>query len=643
MTDVRGRAKWGAGQVARALICATFAVMGLVTGGCGSSTIIYGTPVITFSITPGPFASYLVYIVSITLTRTDGTIVEPLAVEERVDFTKLADANELFGAPAVPTGTYTSATVTIDYTSSQILMDLNGQLVTPTLETPAGAAVGVTTYTLKFDPANPLVIQNSLATLLDFNFDLSASTIVNTTVSPPNATVRPYMTVSTLPVQNKPIRARGLYVTPTNSSGSAPSSTTPATSFFMNTRSFFDISSNPFGALIVTPTDSTTYNINGVPYVGAAGLAAVNALPVSTSLAAYGSIGNLDSITPTFNATQIYGGTSQDSPLEDVVTGTVSSISGYTLNLHGAEDVTNLGVVDYIPDLTLYLNGQTIVSEDGQPNAVLSPQSISIGQVVSVGGLTTTDSSGDILSFAGSLVRMNSTHAWGTLNAGATSSSAPLVLLTLGDFFPQELTFTGTGSASGADADPTNYLVDTTGTVVTPTGPVDQSGTPAGTLVRMDGFVTAFGSAPPDFSATLGTLGSATEQELVIEWGTGGATAPFVTATASGLVVNITGASSTLGALHEVLTGPSALDLTNPAVNPTIVPDPTVTNQYSLGNPVSTTTAQISVWNGYSDFLTALTTFLNGTNSLQKLVALGHYDQTTNTFTAYRVDALQVQ
>jgi hypothetical protein len=58
---------------------------------------------------------------------------------------------------------------------------------------------------------------------------------------------------------------------------------------------------------------------------------------------------------------------------------------------------------------------------------------------------------------------------------------------------------------------------------------------------------------------------------------------------------------------------------------------------------VSTTTAQISVWNGYSDFLTALTTFLNGTNSLQKLVALGHYDQTTNTFTAYRVDALQVQ
>ena len=51
MTDVRGRAKWGAGQIARALICVTFAVMGLVTGGCGSSTVIYGTSVITFSTT----------------------------------------------------------------------------------------------------------------------------------------------------------------------------------------------------------------------------------------------------------------------------------------------------------------------------------------------------------------------------------------------------------------------------------------------------------------------------------------------------------------------------------------------------------------------------------------------------------------
>jgi hypothetical protein len=37
-----------------------------------------------------------------------------------------------------------------------------------------------------------------------------------------------------------------------------------------------------------------------------------------------------------------------------------------------------------------------------------------------------------------------------------------------------------------------------------------------------------------------------------------------------------------------------------------------------------------------------LGTVLNGTNTIRKLVAVGKYNQTTNKFTAYRIDMLQL-
>jgi hypothetical protein len=108
--------------------------------------------------------------------------------------------------------------------------------------------------------------------------------------------------------------------------------------------------------------------------------------------------------------------------------------------------------------------------------------------------------------------------------------------------------------------------------------------------------------------------------------------------------VNIAGGSL---ASHYVQTGPltiynslTGIDLTNPQVNPIIVADPTLTSQFTVGNP--TTTTGLAVFHDYTSFLTDLGTVLNGTNTIQKLVAVGKYDQATNTFTAYRIDMLQL-
>jgi hypothetical protein len=66
----------------------------------------------------------------------------------------------------------------------------------------------------------------------------------------------------------------------------------------------------------------------------------------------------------------------------------------------------------------------------------------------------------------------------------------------------------------------------------------------------------------------------------------------------------------------------------------------TSTGQFSIGNPSSTT--GISVFNTFPSYLTQLGTVINGTNTIQKLVAVGHWDSAGNTFTASRIDIVQL-
>jgi hypothetical protein len=291
-------------------------------------------------------------------------------------------------------------------------------------------------------------------------------------------------------------------------------------------------------------------------------------------------------------------------------------------------------VVTYANDLPVTLGSSTVVHIEGDPEATANLQSISIGQQVFIEGLSTsTDSTSGIttaVDASAGLVRLTATPLWGTLVA-AQAASATVNLLWLGGIEPSGLTFTGTGSASGADADPTAYAIDT--------GSVDLSAQPAGTLFRFDGLVTPYGSAPPDFTATAGRAGSATDQVLAIEWTGNGTAAPFLSTGSSGLVVNINNAA--LGAAHYIQTGPSLIDLKNPVVTPTIVPDPSITGQFAIGNPVTST--GILMFNSFASYLTQLGTTLNGTNTILKLTATGKWDAATNTFTAYRINMVQYQ
>jgi hypothetical protein len=652
MTVPSGRATSGARSVLRAVFCGVFAIVGLVAGGCGNTTFYYGTVVVTVSAdNPSPFTAYVADIASISFLKSDNTsgygFSNSTGYGKTIDFTKLADSTELFGAPAVLEGTYTQVTITMNYGSganslaSQIYVDINGVSQAATLLDFAGATPGTMSYTVKLDPAKPLVVSRATPVKLDLHFSMSASTMLNTGVSPITATVRPVLTASTQPDLTKPLRTRGVFVV----------ADTGASNFTINSVAFFDSASYtnaPQGAIQVQTTAQTAFNVNGVVYRGAAGLAALVTLPVNTIVQAYGSLGDITQQKPVFNATEVYAGVAAENVLASRVTGTVASRTGNTFHLHNAELIatnnitasayaltTPSGVlVRFFNDMAVTVNANTLVDVDREPEVASNLDLISIGQKVEIEGVLSVDSAGtSSLDASGGLVRLTPTTAWGDLTSGA-AGSATVNLLSLGDADTSALTFTGTGAATGEDADPNAYTINT--------GTVDLTGGDTTFPWRFDGLVAPFGSAAPgsllDFTATAVTAGSATEQVLEIEWAGSGTTAPFTSSGSSGLVVNIGNTS-----LGKVRVGPAPpIDLKGLAVNPTIVADGTLTGQFSTGNPVSTVSATLSSFQTFADYLTQLNTVINGTNTVLKLAAVGHWEGApSNTFTAYRIDVVQ--
>ncbi len=606
--------------------CALVLGVGLLAGCHPRSNIIYGTGVMTMSTVPGDFSSYIVSIDSITLTRNDGLVIEPLSEPEIIDLTKYQGQTELVEAPAIPVGTYTSLTLVLDYSEPDITADINGQ---PTALLPvdtAGTTMTEASLTVTFDPANPLVINNQEGVRLQLEFNLSAFNTINQSAG--TVTVVPFVTATPVPVDSTVLRARGLLVV------TQPSSS----NYIQNMRPFDDLVS-ALGALTVNISASTYFNINGTIYQGAAGLAAMGKLQVDTTIATEGTLGSLATITPTFNASAVYAGAAIETPLADYITGVVSARSGDTLTIHGASCVsregTTLGVtyasgvdggIGYFAEVPVTVGADTVVTQDGVAASGLTAQAISVGQMITVAGQASSEPycfSSLTLDATAGLVRLLPTPLWGSLNSGAAGGMS-LDLLSLGGFQGSVFSFAGTGSSAANDAVATTYAIDT--------GTLNESGTAAGTLLEASGFVSPFGSAPPDFTATTVTAGSATPQQLVAQWGngaSGGAIKPFLSGVGpTGLVLNLAN-PLLVSSYRYIATGPQKIDMLTLKASPTIV--------FASGTPLTLAICNdtaISIYNSADAFTTALASILNGVNAVYRLAVVGQYDAATNIFTA---------
>lgn len=623
--------------LARVLPVVVWGAAVLLVGCHSSTTTPPGTTVVTMGdlTNSSDFAAYIVAIDSITLTASDGTVVEPLSTPEAVDLVGLNSRTELVEAPAVPSGTYTSATVTVDYTSPSIWVNFEGKPLAAAVESNTGTIDPAVTVTVTFDPKHPLVVTAGQSVRVQVDIDVTASSTV-TSANPVTVQVQPFATMRVAPVDSTVMRARGLFVVvPTGSSIPAGTSGT----FIMNMRPFYDLVS-ALGAVFVNTNSQTYWNINGTTYTGTAGLNALAPVQESTPIVVYGTLDNLSGITPTFNATEVYVGSSQESPLYEYLTGVVSARSGDTLTLSGVSYLQPNGTYEYVASSgPVVIGANTIISQDGVANPHVTATSVSVGQQVKVSGQAAVNSSTGALigmdATAGQ-VRLQPTNAWGTPTA-VGAGSVTLDLLSLGGFpggfAPAGFDFAGTGSSASNDASAAAYVVNT--------GSLDTSALTAGMPVLANGIVTPFGSAPPDFTASAITPGSSTLQTLVVEWTNGGSAAPFSSNTAAGLTVNLSDAN--LGATHYIRTGPTTVDLKTLPASPLITSVGADQSNLDLAVGSATLSTGVSMFGSAASFVTGVNSALNGTNKVYRLVAYGQYDAASNTFVAARIHVAIVE
>lgn len=606
-----------------------------------------GTAVVTMTDMPGDFLSYLVNIVSLKLTRSDGTTVETVPATTSVDFAQLVNLSEVVSAQQVPQGNYTGVALTLDYSAAKIVID-NGaggitvpaaNIVNGATNAPLLSPNNQLTVTLQLPAGTPLTITGGTVSHLALDFNLSASNTVapstidsSTMASSVMVTVNPVLVASLTPDLVRPIRVRGPLVSVTN--------TASQTSYTVQVFPFFTDKDDGMGQVVVNTTSTTVFTINGTSSTGNAGLTALAALAPGTMTLA---LGTFDTTARAFTATQVFAATSVPGAGLDSVEGTVVARSGDVLTVShpffeprdgggvsggqvssGAMSGGTMGSMTtggaefgcFARQVAVTVASTTMVSEDGQTGN-FGARDISVGQHVQAFGTFGSDASGNpTLDASSGSVRLMVTRAWGQFSSGS-SGVVTMSLQALDGLPPSVFNFAGTGSATDASA--SAYTVSVPAALTLPT-------LNAGSPVAFDGFVTAFGSAPPDFAADTLVNFATANAHLNLEWATPGPTAPFVTPL-SATSVMLTQTMVQSAAQHVIFIGPVREDPGSVSAGLSFVPNAAASHMiFAIGHRSSW---QFQVYTTFSDFITALGGDLNGTTQLMRIEAAGPYDPGT--------------
>jgi hypothetical protein len=579
-----------------------------------------GTAMVSLTDQPGDFVSYIVNVDSLTLTRSDGTVVQTVPVTTQVDFAQLVNLSEIVSADQIPAGRYVSATLTLDYTGANIVVETSsGDVTVPAADILDGATgqplTGQVTLKLSLNSDQQLVITQGTVANLALDFNLLASNSVNLTASPLTVTVNPVLTASLAPNATKQIHVRGPLV----------SASTSANDYVIDVRPFMD-QDDTSGEVTVGTTNSTTYLINGTSYTGSAGLAQLAMLAAGTLTSAFGTV---DRTSGTFTATQVLVGSSVEGTSASSVQGTVLARSGDTLTVGNGllfhpeqASMTTAGGPGLLfqRQVTVTIGSGTSVVEEGQPGSFTATD-ISVGQQLRLTGTAGTDSSGNpTLDATAGTAFLLPTSGTGLVTAAA-NGSVTVNLQRLGGVAATTLAFAGTGATSQQDAMASAYQVSVPSSVST-------SSASAGTPVGFTGFVTPFGSAPPDFAAT--TLINYGQTSTVFDawWASPGVTTPFSTLTGSELLLSAATLQSS--GLEFIRIGQVTIDPSTLSGGLELLPDTTGTGQSFAILHVKSQT--IDSFGAFNDLATALATDLNGTVAVLQVMAEGSY--TTGALTA---------
>ena len=557
----------------------------------------------------GEFLSYSVDVVSLTLRKADGAVVETLPVSTRVDFAQLVDLTELVTAATIPNGTYVEGSMRLDYSNADVTIELNGEPRAATVVGQDGQPLGVVDVQIMLDNRNHVVIAPGRPALLQLDFDLAASHTVDTT-TPATAVAEPFIVASIEPVEEKEMRVRGPLL----------SVDTAASSYLIDLRPF-NLRDARLGQFNVHTTTSTDFEINGETFTGAAGLEALARLGADAATAAFGT---LDVSSRTFTAERVHAGTSVPGSQFDVLSGNVTARNGNTLTVRGGTMIRRSGSVTFIrDDITLLVGPETGVIQDGQMGNALGDVAISVGQRIRAFG-TASESGGDVMFDAQrGRVRLELTHLLGAVVAASPGNLA-LDLASIDGRRLNVFDFTGTGSAPDTDADPDNYEIVT--------GNLNLSRLVNGSPARVFGFVTPFGAAPPDFEGRTVVDFQDVRALLGIGWGLTGTATPFLSIDAQSIVID--NANAAIGLRHFIAIGPTLIDIETLPTAPTLKPVNGL-GLYAIGQP-----RRVEVFSDFAEFSARLSAKLATGSKARGLSANGSFDAATNTLTANHINVI---
>lgn len=555
----------------------------------------------------GDFLAYSVDVLSLTLTKKNGAVVEVLPVKTRVDFAQYTDMTEFLTAATVPTGEYVSAKVTLDYSSADIQVeDESGQAVqVDSIVDENGNPIKTLTLDVSLESHDSLIIAPGIPASLNLDFDLAASNSVRFSGSRAVVTVTPVLLAKVNVDIPEIHRVRGLL-----ERGSVDLSTG---SFKVIVRPFIHAmtgSDKKFGVLDINTTSTTVYQIDGVSYQGNAGLEKLATMPAYTAIIVMGSLTH----SPLrIEAQEVYAGSSVPGGQHDVLWGTVIKRNTDTLFIKGGTLMRAGGSIVFNDTVTVQLGDNTKVSK--QLSATMaSITDISVGQRILAFGSASTDSGKETFDAGNGAVRMMLSTLRGTV-VSKGSNSMVVDLQAIDGRRISIFDFTGTGIDSAHDADPDNYEIDTSA--------LDTTDLKAGTPVRIRGFVTPFGQAPEDFEAR--TVVNVTHVPVVmhVTWNPA-STQAIVGMTPALLSLDLTGE----GMFHHISRSGAVTDLDTLAQSPSLVPAP------SGGLFFISQGSAIQLFTTFGGFVIALDTRLIGGAAVNGLIATGDFHEDSSVLEA---------
>lgn len=552
---------------------------------------------------PGDFTNYTVDVVSLTLTKANGTVVSVIPEQVSVDFSQYVDMTELLTAATVPAGIYTSATMKLDYSNAQIFVENSSgdsQQVS-SIKDENGNAITTLDVSVGLDGTNELLIKRGVPALLSLDFNLKASNVVTFDGNDANLVVSPTLNASLESDPNKIHRIRGplqsvdlvnntitLYIKP----------------FFKSIKT----SDHHFGHALIHVNDQTAYDISGTTYTGSDGLNQINALQNLTGIIVEGAF---DISSRTFTASQVYAGSSVPGGTMDGLTGTVVSRSGNTLLVKGATLERTNGKVSFNNDVSVTIGDNTIIKKPGD-SSTQGINAISVGQQITVLGSLGGDSSSVQMDATQGYVRLNLSQITGNVDTGSQITQYPLALnvLRINNRNVSNFDFSGTGTSAQNDADHKFYEIDTS--------TLDVSSLANNQLIKVRGFVAPFGQAPADFEAKSIIDPGKIPAMMQTDW-TPASTSAFSEASATKITLDFTGT----GKFHYIGRGHERFDLTQfPEFS--LVPNSTgkgiFLTQSAKGKTLNTSFSLLS---------DDINTHLSNGETVKRILAKGLFDSST--------------